>query len=130
MKTTLWLPVALALLGSSAAPATALAQKVSYDVRPRSSPTRLNTFGFKPNEAPETTAKTTTYDSPIVHERIRSAIAAQLERRGMTRDDQNPDVYVTARTSYKSEYTTYGGWYDPYWYGWGPNYGYPYGWYG
>ena len=49
------------------------------------------------------TEKTTLYDSPFIRERTHDAIAAQLEGRGMIRDQQNPDVFVTARRSFKTE---------------------------
>jgi hypothetical protein len=75
------------------------------------------------------TEKTTVYDSPFVAERTRRAIASELERRGMREDDQNPDVLVTTRRTFRDEPVLYGpsGW-GPYgwgWYGWGWGYGGP-----
>lgn len=106
---------------SALLPATALAQKVSYDFAPGQNFSRLKTFSFKDSRAKETTREeTTTYDSPFITERTNAAVAAQLEGRGMRRDDNNPDVYVTTRRTFKTEYVFYG----PYGYGWG----YPYYW--
>jgi hypothetical protein len=79
----------------------------------------IKTFGFKATPPMETRAeKTTTYASPLVVERTHAAIAAQLEGRGLRRDDHHPDVYVVARRTYKVDYTYYP-------YGWG---GAPYAW--
>ena len=128
------------LAWSAAAPTTASAQRANYDVRRQHDFSSVRTFSFR--NVPVSTAGTagsTTYDGPLMDERTKAAIASQLERRGLRRDDDHPDVFVTARRSFKTEYTVYGpyGW-GPYWYGpgWGPYgygagyYSYPfYGWY-
>jgi hypothetical protein len=112
---------------SALLPSAAAAQKVRYDFGPDTDFSHLRTYAIKDSGPTETvTEQTTMYDSPFVRERTYDAIAAQLESRGMRRDDRNPDVYVTARRSFKTEYVTYGSYY-PAW-GWG--YPYDWGWYG
>jgi hypothetical protein len=128
--------IGFAIVASALSPAVATAQKTSYDFRQRADFARPRTFAFKDNRvAPTTTAKTTTYDSPFVDERTNVAIAAELERRGWTRDDADPEVYVITNRTFKTEYTTYSpywnsyywptGWWGPY--GWGAYHGYGYG---
>jgi Domain of unknown function (DUF4136) len=112
---------------SALLPAAAAAQKVRHDVSPNTDFTRLKTYAIQDSEPTESvTEKTTLYDSPFIRERTHDAIAAQLESRGMTRDQQNPDVYVTARRSFKTEFATYG----PYNAAWGWGFPYASGWYG
>jgi len=100
----------------------ALAQD-SYDYRRNVNFASIRTFAFKATQPIEPVAeKTTTYDSPLVRERTNAAIAAELESRGMRRDDQHADVYVVTHRSYKVEYTYYG---PSYWggpYPWGAYY--------
>src|SRR5678809_1446016 len=104
----------VALLSS----APALAQKVTYDAVRNQIFSQLRTFSIKqtPPEAVKA-SRTTAYDSPIVKQNTDAAVAAQLQARGLTRDDVNPDVYVTTRRSFQTEY---------YGYGW-PGGGYGYG---
>ena len=108
--------------------APAVAQKVSYDIGDADF-TGIKTFAFKDSPVDETTADQTAYDSPLVTERTRMAIAAQLEARGLRQDNAHPDVYVTTRRVFKTETTVYS---SPYWYGdplSGPGgLGYAYGW--
>jgi len=116
---------ALALL---AAPAHA--QKVTYDYHRAQDFTQLRTFSIK--DAPRAdsdTSETTAYDSPLVRQNTNAAIAAQLEGRGMVRDDDNPDVFVIARRSFEKRQNVYStGWYG---YGWGHYGAYGYApWYG
>jgi hypothetical protein len=88
-------------------PAAAAAQKVSYDIGTADFG-GLRTFAFR--NAPATdgdTEQTTGYDSPLVQERTEAAIAQQLQARGLERDDQRPDMYVTARRAFKTEYSVY-----------------------
>ena len=62
--------------------AAALAQQAPYDIRRGDDLSRLKTFGFRagtPNG--RVSEETTTYDSPLIDERTKAAIAAQLERR-------------------------------------------------
>ncbi len=122
MKTTRRLLIGLSV--TMLLPATAMAQKVAYDYKHTANFRTLKTFAFKNIPVRETTTEqTTTYDSPFVIERTQRAIAAELEGRGMTEDNQHPDAYVTARRTFKTEQVLYGpsGW-GPYgwgWYGWG-----------
>jgi hypothetical protein len=98
-------------------PALATAQSTTYDYRPTQDFSRLKTYTFKDVQ------KT---DNPFVDERIAAAIAAQLSARGLTRDDRDPDVYVSVRQTFdtKPKYYIYG---SPWGYGYG--WGYP-GFYG
>jgi hypothetical protein len=127
---TIGLSVAAILL-----PALAAAQKVSYDIGSADF-AGLRTFAFRDSPpADDDTDKTTAYDSPLIDARTEAAIAAQLEARGLRRDDQDPDVYVTAHRNFKTEYSVYApyaglgygwgwGWgWGPYYTGWGPWYG-------
>jgi len=116
------LAVSLAPLVTTAA----LAQD-SYDYRRDVNFAGIRTFAFKATPPMDpVAAKTTTYDSPLVRERTNAAIAAQLESRGMRRNDEHPDVYIVSRRSFEMEYSYYG----PSGYGWGPyaafGYGAPY----
>jgi len=89
----------------------------SFDVNRHANFGAIRTFAFKPTPplAP-LEEKTTTFDSPIQRDRTYSAIANQLEARGLVRNDEQPDVFVTARRSFYTEYYYYG----PYGWGWGP----------
>jgi hypothetical protein len=125
--------IARSLIGLAIAalswPAVASAQRASYDFRQHEDFARPKTFAFKnvPAVRPDS-RQTTTFDTPFIDERTNAAIAAQLEQRGWTRNDESPDVYVVTRRTFWKEYTTYGPYWGPYyspagW--WGP---YPYGW--
>ena len=106
------LAVSLAPLVTTAA----LAQD-SYDYRRDVNFVGIRTFAFKATPPMDpVAAKTTTYDSPLMRERTNAAIAAQLESRGMRRNDEHPDVYIVSRRSFETEYSYYG----PSGYGWGP----------
>jgi uncharacterized protein DUF4136 len=103
-------------------PAVAVAQKVRYDFAPGTDFSSFKTYALSESGSSEmetVSEKTTLYDSPFIKQRTNEAIEAQLQGLGMTRDDTNPDVVVSARRSFKTEYATYG--YYPMW-GWG----YPY----
>jgi uncharacterized protein DUF4136 len=105
--------------------APALAQKVTYDVHRSQDFSQLRTFSIKdtPPADPEA-SRTTAYDSPIVRQNTNAAVAAQLEARGLRRDDQHPDVYITTRRTFQTEYVGYG------WPGWGYGGYWGYGYYG
>ena len=113
-------------------PAVAAAQKVRYDFAPGTDFSRLKTYGLSESGSSDIltiTEKTTLYDSPFIKQRTNEAIEAQLQRLGMTRDDNNPDVIVSTNRSFRTEYATYG--YYPMW-GWGypyhlGSYGFDYG---
>ena len=109
--------VAMAALSVSA-----LAQKVTHDTNRAADFSQIRTFSIK--ESPpvdEVAYKTTAYDSPIVRQNTNAAVAAQLEARGLRRDDVHPDVYVTTHRSFQTAYQAWG---SP---GWGPGWDYP-GW--
>ena len=127
MKTLYRLMLALAV--SAMMPTNSSAQKVRYDFSAAADFARLKTYSIKDTAPSETiTEQTTMYDSPLIRQRTREAIQSHLDGLGMKRDDEHPDVYVTARRSFKTEYMTYHpayGYAHPYsWYGWG----YPHGW--
>jgi hypothetical protein len=110
------------LIGISVAalllPPFALAQKVSYDQSPTANFSEIRTYTFKHN----------TTEDPLVDQRYAAAISAELEARGLRRDDRNPDAIVSARQTFhtRQEITMYNsGYYGPYGYGWGYA-----GWYG
>jgi hypothetical protein len=111
-----------AFVGGLFISANALGQD-GYDVRPNTNFAAIRTYTFKETPPMDAeAAKTTTYDSPLMRERTNAAIAAQLEARGIKRDDANPDAYIVTRRTYKTEV-----YYYPYSWGWG--YGYYYsGW--
>ena len=69
--------IGLALAASSLWPATAAAQKASYDFRQQADFSRPRTFAFKvvPAVRPDV-QKTATYDSPFIDEHTNVAIAA------------------------------------------------------
>jgi hypothetical protein len=89
----------------------------------------IRTYAFRNDASPATTAdRSTTYAGPLMDERTRVAIAAELGRRGWKEDAKHPDVYVVARRTFHTEYTYWpgfgwGGYPYPYWY----PYGYPVG---
>lgn len=116
-------------------PTTVVGQDITYDIG-RADFHGLKTFAFKDSPTDDSTTKATTaYDSPLVRERTQAAIAAQLGARGLRLDNDHPDMYVTARRTFKTETTVYTndwgpgygwgwGWgYGPYYTGWGPWYG-------
>jgi hypothetical protein len=114
----------IGLAVSALLPVAAMGQKVSYDYDRDANFTRLRTYAIKDSPTKETTAaKTTTYDSPLVKERINQAVASQLEGRGLRRSDEHPDLYVVTRETFETQkdYTVY----NPYGWGWG---GYGWGW--
>ena len=104
--------------------ATALAQQAPYDIRRGDDLSRLRTFGFGTAKADgRISEKTTTYDSPIMDERIKAAIAAQLESRGLKRNDKDPDAWIVARRTFRTQRAFYP--YPDPWFasGWGWPYG-------
>jgi nucleotidyltransferase/DNA polymerase involved in DNA repair len=122
MKTMTRIMIGLAV--SALLPAAAMGQKVTYDYDRGADFTRLRTYALKDSPTKKTTTEeTTTYDNPLVQERINAAVASQLESRGMRRGEEHPDVYVVARQTFETQknYTVY----NPYGWGWGYS---PYGW--
>jgi hypothetical protein len=105
--------------------APAFAQKVTYDTNRAADFSQVRTFSIQETPPADLKAsQTTAYDSPIVRQNTNSAVAAQLELRGLRRDDVHPDVYVTTHRTFQTEYYGYG------WPGWGWGYGYGYWGYG
>jgi len=101
--------IVLGLTVTALSASAAWAQKVSYDYQRRVDFSRLRTFSFA-ETAPvdEGAAETTLYGDLFTKERTEAAIARELQARGLTRDDAHPDVYVTARRTFETEYLTYG----------------------
>jgi hypothetical protein len=64
------------------------------------------TYAFRDTGGSPYGSQTGLHDSQRMRERTDSAIGAQLDARGMRRDNENPDVYVRARRTYdiKSQY--------------------------
>jgi len=120
MTTIARIVTGVAVAASLSAPG--LAQDVTYDYHRGTDFSQLQTFAFKDTPpADEDASKSTAYDSPIVRQNTNAAVAAQLQGRGMTRNDDHPDVYVTTRRTFQTQYIVYG---SPGWgYGWG-YYGY------
>ena len=127
MRTIRCLLVCLSL--SLFVPVTAVAQ-TDTDFRVGHDFTTLKTFSFGATEAQSTPRGKTTYDSQLIVDRTNAAVAAELERRGLRRDDVNPDVYVTTHRTFEKETVLspdYGwGIAYPYGYSWGWPYGYGY----
>jgi hypothetical protein len=114
-------PLLLCLALSALLPAAAAAQ-TDTDFRLGHNFTGVKTFSFGTGESGDKTRGSTTYDSPLIMERTNAAVAAELERRGLRRDDRNPDLYVTARRSFHKETVVYPD------YTWGVAYPYSWGW--
>jgi uncharacterized protein DUF4136 len=130
MKLVRLLPLGFAV--SALLSATALAQKVTYDFDRNEDFTRLKTYSIDDSVPSDRGEGMSTYDSPFVRERTNAAIAAQLDARGLRRDDSRPDVRVTSHRTFKSEYVHYPpvgwGWGYPFGWGLGWGWGHSYGW--
>jgi hypothetical protein len=96
--------------------APAFAQKVTYDVRRGHDFSELRTFSIT-ETLPVKGSRRTAWDSPFDRESTNAAVAAQLEARGLRRDDEHPDVYVTTHREFQTEFWGYGwpGWDYGYW---------------
>src|SRR4051812_22628176 len=105
MKVTLRKLVGLACC--ALLPAVASAHDTTYDYDGAHDFSRVKTYAIRGS---------TSTDNPFVDARIASAIASELAARGLTRDDANPDVYVTARQTFEThqEFTSYTSGYGPY----------------
>jgi hypothetical protein len=126
MKTLCRIVIGLAIV--TLVPEVGTAQKVTSDYKITQDFTLLRTFALKDGGQAENSEEATLYDSPFIRQRTNAAIAAELERRGLRRDDAQPDIYASAKRTFRTEqviYPAYGwGWSYPYGWGWG----YPYGW--
>ena len=99
-------------------PATALAQKVSFDYDKTADFSKYKTFAMKDG---------TKVADPLIHKRIVDAIGAELAAKGLTQNDANPDLVVVYHVAFDKEqditsYSTGMG-YGPYGYGWGGGWG-------
>jgi len=113
--------ILIGLAVATLAPAAAGAQRISYDIG-RANFDGLRTFAFRDAATGDNSTEATTgYDSPLVRQRTHEAIASQLEARGLRRDDEHPDMYITTRRTFKTEQRVYVQ-------DWGPGYGYGWGW--
>jgi len=118
------LPTFKALLATALISTTVVAQQAPYAIRTGHDLSRLKTFGFAPPMPDDRiTEQTTTYDSSIMDERTQTAIAEELESRGLRRNDSDPDAWVTTRRTFRTVRTFYP-FPDP-WFanGWGWPYG-------
>ena len=104
--------IAAALL----APAVLLAQKTTYDYEKSANFAAFKTYAFKDG---------TKAGQELIDKRIVDAIDAQLAKKGLSRVDANPDVFVVYHMAFDKEkdistYSSgYGGGYGPYGWGWG-----------
>jgi len=111
------LRIASALLTLTLVPVAVGAQKVSYDFDRSTNFARLRSFALKPG--------TEQSSNPFVTERIANAISGNLSARGMSRTEENPDVYIIPNLSVaiQQEVTAYNTGYGPYGWYWGGGWG-------
>ena len=124
--------------------APAFAQDVLYDVQQGLDLSRLRTFSIQAIAPVGTygtaawdtafqimatapgdvrTYRSAAWDSAFDRANTNAAVAAQLEARGLRRDDLHPDVQVTTHREFVTQ--TYGfGWWPAWGYGYGGDYGY------
>jgi Domain of unknown function (DUF4136) len=97
-------------------PATAMAQKVSYDYDKTASFATFKTYSHKDG---------TKVGQQLIDDRIVAAIDAELAAKGFTKVEANPDVFVVYHVAFDkqkdiSTYSSgYGGGYGAYGWGWG-----------
>ena len=120
--------VLVGLTLSAFLPATASAQR-DTDVRLGHSFANVKTFSFATGESAEQQTGNAIYNSQLIIDRTNAAVAAELGRLGLRRDDRNPDVLVRTHRSFHKETVLYPdyGWGFAYPYAWGWPYGYGYG---
>jgi hypothetical protein len=110
-RSALWMIVLFVL---AAAPAPASAQQTSYDYDRAADFSRFRTFAWKEG---------TPAGEPSLDRRIVAAIEAQLAAKGLTRTNENPDLYVVyhlgadVQKSLNGSISGHG--YGPYGWGWG-----------
>ena len=101
-------------------PATALAQKVSYDYNKTANFPAFKTYAHKDG---------TKVGQPLIDDRIVAAIDAEMAAKGFTKSEANPDVFVVYHVAFDkqkdiSTYSSgYGGGYGAYGWGWGGGWG-------
>src|SRR5262249_47760693 len=77
--------------------------------------TGIRTYAFQePQPAASASEKDLMCEPQLVQEETNAAIAVQLDRLGLKRSDDHPDVYVVARRKFEMRYTYYGP-YDAEW---------------
>jgi hypothetical protein len=97
-------------------PALVLAQKTSYDYDKATDFTSFKRYAHKEGTA---------VGQPLIDDRIVAAIDAQLQAKGLTKVESDPDVFVVYHVAFDkqkdiSTYSSgYGGGYGPYGWGWG-----------
>ena len=98
------------------APAVILAQKTSYDYEKTADFTAFKTYAFK---------KGTPIGQELIDQRVVSAIETQLAKKGLTKSESSPDVFVVYHVAFDKEKdistfsSGYGGGYGAYGWGWG-----------
>jgi hypothetical protein len=118
MKMHLLRIVTAATIALLLSPASASAQKVSYDFDKTEDFTLFKTFGFKEG---------TSTGNKLVDDRIVAALTTALTSKGLKRNDTNPDIWVVTHITFdeKREISTFstGAAYGPYGWGWGGGWG-------
>jgi hypothetical protein len=102
-----------------AAPACSPTMNVTTDYNKSTNFTQFKSYSFKRFETQQNTI------SELNRDRIIKAVKAELNKKGMTENDQSPDVFVNVVAMFKnktevtgySDYYGYGGVYRPYMYG-------------
>jgi hypothetical protein len=113
LHSTLALTLAMALL-----PAYAAAQKTTYDFDKTAPFASFRTYSMKPG---------TPTGQELIDKRLVAAIETQLAAKGLTKNDENPDVFVIYHMAFDkqqdiSSYSS-GPMYGGYGYGWGGGWG-------
>ena len=101
-------------------PATAMAQKVSYDYDKTANFATFKTYAHKDG---------TKVGQPLIDDRIVAAIDAQMAAKGFTKAEASPDVFVVYHVAFDKQKdistfsSGYGGGYGAYGWGWGGGWG-------
>jgi hypothetical protein len=102
------------------APALLLAQKTSYDYDKSADFASFKTYAHKDG---------TKVGQPLIDERIVNGIEAELAKKGLTKVEANPDVFVVYHVAFDKQKdistfsSGYGGGYGPYGWGYGGGWG-------
>jgi hypothetical protein len=102
------------------APALLLAQKTSYDFDKSADFASFKTYAHKDG---------TKVGQPLIDERIVNGIEAELAKKGLTKVEANPDVFVVYHVAFDKQKdistfsSGYGGGYGPYGWGYGGGWG-------